>query len=458
MSATGWSFVLQWSRLGVNAGLFLVMSRYLTLAEIGAFATAFAPVRLLQGLQKTGIGDVGVIAATEPERMNALATLSFALGGAGAVLLAATSPFLPADVGPVLLALSASAVFTGIGIPSEALLRQRLRLRALALRTVISQAFAAGLSLWLLAAGAGHWALVAFVLLNAGMSAAISLALARVWPRRRPDQAILARDLPLVTRLALRDLANTATLPVLQFALGLVSGLPAAGAFQIATRLLGLLDAAAISPLRYLALPRLARDSDGPRRAARTLRILHLTALLACLVYPAAHVAGPELLILVAGPVNAAPVLPLLPAVCLLGLLNALAMPFTQALTAAGHSGLTLARALATLGLSLALTLPLLTAPLPLVATLLPVAAGIVLVPYLARACTLLHLRPGEIAAVLRGPLVGGLMIAVIPGAVPRLLADLAPAAALLAKCAAVLGLYLTTWALLHRTGPEHGT
>ena len=45
MSVPAWSTLLQWSRLGVNAALFLIVARFLTLAEIGAFATAFAPVR-----------------------------------------------------------------------------------------------------------------------------------------------------------------------------------------------------------------------------------------------------------------------------------------------------------------------------------------------------------------------------------------------------------------------------
>jgi len=61
MSPRFWSFALQWSRVGINAGLFLIAARFLTLAEIGAFATVFAPIRLTQGLHKAGIGESVII-------------------------------------------------------------------------------------------------------------------------------------------------------------------------------------------------------------------------------------------------------------------------------------------------------------------------------------------------------------------------------------------------------------
>ena len=61
MTHGAWSFVLSWSRVGINAALFLAATRVLTLAEIGMFATAFAPIRLLQAVQKAGVSDAVVL-------------------------------------------------------------------------------------------------------------------------------------------------------------------------------------------------------------------------------------------------------------------------------------------------------------------------------------------------------------------------------------------------------------
>ena len=40
-----WSAVLQFSRFGGNAVIFLAMARFLSLEEIGAFGLAYAPIR-----------------------------------------------------------------------------------------------------------------------------------------------------------------------------------------------------------------------------------------------------------------------------------------------------------------------------------------------------------------------------------------------------------------------------
>jgi O-antigen/teichoic acid export membrane protein len=451
MTTTGWSFVLQWSRLGVNAVLFFVAARYLSLAEIGVFATAFAPVRLMQGLQKSGIGDAGVLIRPDPDRINALATLSFALGTVAALILACLSTLMPQQVGPALLALSALPLLTGLAAPSEAVLRQDLRIRALALRTVFAQGISTAIALWVLAEGWGFWALVVFAILNAALTTAVSLALAGIWPRRLPGLTALWRDLPLIGRLALRDLATTATQPILQFALGVFVGLPAAGAFQIAARLLGLIDALAISPIRFLALPRLTR-SEAP--SACTLTTLHNTALLACFVYPGAIVAGPDLVILVIGPDNGAPVLALLPAFCILGLLNALAMPITQALTASGHTGLTLIRAMATLALSLLLAVPTLGTSLPLTAAMLPLAAALILLPYVLTAARVLQISIAQTACALRVPTLCGLTTVLLLVTTTHALPNLPPLIALIAKITAGTLVYLGTYALFAARRP----
>ncbi|WP_171052678.1 oligosaccharide flippase family protein [Ruegeria sediminis] len=395
MSTTFWSAVLQWSRLGVNAGLFLVAARYLSLAEIGAFATAFAPVRLVQGTLRAGLGDIAILRA-EPQ--DALIALSAAVGLIAGLALAVTGLMLPPSVGTMMAVLSPIPLIQGLAQPSEAHLRRTLRLRALALRTLAAQTAAAAVALLALAQGAGPWSLAVFALANTALTAALSLWLAPIRLGTCPKRGEIRALLPDALRLSLRDLAGNATLPLLQLAVGACLGLPAAGAFQIASRVLGLIDALAIAPLRYVALPRFTGLQPRALRGALA-RNLRQSAGIACIVYPAVAVAAPDLLVVAVGSEHAEAAAPLMPAFCLAGLLAALAMPLNQALSASGHIRLTLNRNLATLVLTLTLALPGLSHSLTATVWALPGASSLVLIWYLKTAHRLLRPDPRELAA-----------------------------------------------------------
>lgn len=351
MSPRFWSFALQWSRVGINAGLFLIAARFLTLAEIGAFATAFAPIRLTQGLHKAGIGESVIILGPRQPRRDALFVLSIASGIALTLCFAALGIALKA---PMLLTLSAVPLLNGIGAVSEGILRQRLQLRALALRTVVSQSTAAALALWMLSTGSGPWALVAFAVVQSAITASLSWHLAAWRPKRARNwryQRLIRR---FVIEIAARDLLNTALFPLMQLATALAFGLPAAGAFQIAARILSLIEALSLSPLRFLALPQL-RQLPAAQRAAALPAQLRLTARLSLWVWGTTLLAAPQLLALLIGPSPAKAAAPILTALAGFGLLSALLMPINQALLAAGHSRLMLHRAAILLTLACAL-------------------------------------------------------------------------------------------------------
>ncbi|MEM8654403.1 MAG: oligosaccharide flippase family protein [Pseudomonadota bacterium] len=351
MTARAWSFVLSWSRVGINALLFIVAARALGLEALGLFAIAFAPIRLVQGLHKAGIGDAVIV--LDPDKRAALFTLSL-LGGLGFTALFAT---LGAIFSPLLLALSVIPLCHSLGAVAEGVLRQSLAIRALALRTLVIQSGAAGLALSLLASGAGPWALVAFAIANATLTALVSLRLAR-W---RPQVAALSslRTIwPTAAPLLGRVLLTTGQIPLAQLAIGLALGPVAAGAFQIASRMLDLIEAVTTSPLRYIALPQLRTTgnlSDGLRQH------LHRSALLGAWIWGGTAMATLPLLALAVGPAQALAAAPVLQALCGAGLLTALTMPLVQALTAQGHLALVLKREAATLGLSILLILPALT-------------------------------------------------------------------------------------------------
>jgi hypothetical protein len=147
-------------------------------------------------------------------------------------------------------------------------------------------------------------------------------------------------------------------------------------------------------------------------------------------------------------------VLALLPAFCILGLLNALAMPITQALTASGHTGLTLIRAMATLALSLLLAVPTLGTSLPLTAAMLPLAAALILLPYVLTAARVLQISIAQTACALRVPTLCGLTTVLLLVTTTHALPNLPPLIALIAKITAGTLVYLGTYALFAARRP----
>jgi succinoglycan exporter len=390
-----WSMLLQYSRAGVTAAVFLIAARFLTLEEIGAFAIAFAPVRIAQSVHKAGIVEMVVIGSTRAHRLNALFSISIS----AALLLSATLLVIACLTGdPHLATLSVLPLVHGASAVSEGLLRRALLLRDLALRTLFTQACAAFLCLMALAAGWTTGALVLFVLSNGVLTGLLSLRLAGWRPRGGHNPAYQSLLLRKCAQIAGRDLIGSGTLPVAQLIIGAIFGLTASGAFQIAVRCLAMLEALTLAPLRYLALPVLARDRAELANAVEA----HLTraSLIAGWVWFGALAAAPQSLNLLMGSENAAGTAPFLIALLPLGLCAAISMPFTQALTALGHTGLVLRRAVLTTCLSLGLLICAMFLPAPLAAASLSAGSILSLVWYLPRACTALGLLARSIAPI----------------------------------------------------------
>ncbi|WP_299288192.1 oligosaccharide flippase family protein [uncultured Tateyamaria sp.] len=404
MTTRLWSFALQWARVGIAAAVFLVATRFLTLAEIGLFATAIAPVRLTQGLHKAGIGEAVIIQGKSQRRRDALFAMAVMSGLLLSVLLASVGFALQTHL---LTALAAIPALNGFAAVSEGLLRRRLALRALALRTIAVQTIAATITLWLLICGAGAWALASFALLNAGLSCGLSIWLAGYRPKSLPNSRYQSLLRPLVIQITIRDLLTNAQFPLAQLAIGLSLGMTAAGAFQIATRMLNLIEALTLSPLRFIALPQLRRATDLRCTLRQHLR---LNATLAAWIWGGTVAAAPNILALVVGTEHASAVSPILRALALTGLLAALWMPMLQALTATGHTRLVLKYA--TVGSTLAVTLvtPTLLLNPTLSAASLSVAALITSLWFLPNCLRPLQLTCRNLSPIAAPLIAGGLM------------------------------------------------
>lgn len=406
MTTTGWSYVLQFARLGVTGAVFLLAARFLTLAEIGAFATAFAPLRLAQILHRSGIGEAVVLAPEHPIDRARLFTLSILCGSGIALAALAVSLWARA---PLLAVLACVPLFNALGAVPDGMLRRAQKVKALALRTCVVQTMAALVTIWAMARGWGPWGLALFVVMNAGFGAAASMALARWRPSiALPGPALLVplRDVALISA---RDLASAAPQTILQVSIGLVVGFSAAGAFQIATRAVGMLDALAVAPLRYVALPKFAALRSSTRLQELPVMIRKVTAVSAW-VYLGAFAAAPHILAIAVGLGPVAETAPLFRVLCLVGLFSALLMPLNQALMASGGLSLVFMRAAVGLVAALVLALPLTWAG-ALPATLgLAVSFGLVAIWYVPRACRFVELPARTLAPSLWPLAAGGLM------------------------------------------------
>lgn len=450
MTQPAWSALLQWSRLGVNAVLFLIVARYLSLTEIGAFATAFAPIRLLQVVHKNGIVDAYLVSDQSARTRNAFFALSIALGLIFSVTLAGVALILPDPVAPLLAGLCLVPLIFGVSAIAEATLRATLRIKALALRTLFAQLLAASLAFLALSAGWGAASLVVFALTNAVVIALVSLALARIRPTALPDGAAVRAVLPDIIRISARDLASNAVQPLLQLAVGAILGLAAGGAFQIAARVFSLLDALAIAPIRYIALPRFVALVGTAGLSQAVLKSLQRTSQIAAFIYFGALAAAPDLLGVAVGPDLARSTAPLLPAFCLLGLIGALAMPLNQSLTAIGQSRLTLRRSLATLILTALLAAPALTISTPALAATLPIAAGLVLLVYTRFALPILEVEPYRALLAIIPALLGGAVMAIGLTLADPLMHALTPALRLALKILLGGGIYAALLLAMH--------
>lgn len=327
-----WASAVQWARVGVGGVVFLVAARSLPVEAIGAFGIAAAPLRLLQVIHKGGVEDAAVV--TDPADTAGLAALQrvsviAGLGAAGLAL--ATAPLVGlAGEGVTALALALGLVpmVHGAGAVADGQLRRAARFRALALRTLAGQAAAAGLAFWALWAGAGVWALVGFTLVQAVIATALAVGMAG-WVRGPAGdvRAAVARVWPL----ALRVLAGGLVQPVLQVAIGAVAGLAAAGVWQIAVRVVGLLEALTVVPLRFVALPRLARGGAG-----EVPGLIRAAGLAGVWVMGGTALAAPAMVEALLGP-EGAPVVPVLQVLCAGAVAGGGVAVLNQALIGAGR-------------------------------------------------------------------------------------------------------------------------
>lgn len=303
--SVAWSVLLFWSRFGINALVFLVMARWITPAEIGAYGAAFAVVQILQAVQTSGLPEA-VIRAEDEDSADTAFWLSTGLGiGLGAIVFAAAPLFghlFGAQSASYTRALAVVPVVMGLGAVSEAALRRAMMLDRLTLRTALTL-IAAGIAAVALAAdGWGGWALVAFTIVNNTAASLLNLIMSPWRPRARFDRAHLRRLVADATAISARNVVKSAINPTSQFLVTGILGPAAGGVYLIAVRFVTILSSLSLMPAQYAALPIFAKvRADPERRRAAFVTAAAVMSILAAPIYVGVSAIAPTLLPLILG-------------------------------------------------------------------------------------------------------------------------------------------------------------
>ena len=187
---------LKWAGLSavgqavLTVSIVAVLARLLTPEDFGLVAIAMIFVTAAQNLGHRNIGAAIVQRAELTDRhIAAGVTLSIGAGGVFAAALWGLAPgagrfFGEPAVAPILRALSAAVVCTGLGTVPEYLWRRRLRFRALTAAELVAQALGYGLvAIAMALSGYGVWALVAGTVMRQAVFAAAVLTTGPRLPR-----------------------------------------------------------------------------------------------------------------------------------------------------------------------------------------------------------------------------------------------------------------------------------
>lgn len=302
----GWAVLLQIVRLGTQAGVFLLFSRYIPLSDLGAYSFAFAFVQLAQIFVRIGVMETFVAAKNIDD---IYMSSSILVSGCTGILMSAIL-FLIGIIlnlsgsfsGEIMCVLSIIPLIDSIGIVPEAILRRSLRFSKIALRTTVGLSIAATICLIF---GYLGWGVRALVIFN--VSASVISMVTAVYMVRK-ELRVIPVGLDDMRKIAVPSLhlsvsafATGSIVPASQIALGIFTGPAAVGAYAIAQRILTLFNAVAVDPVRVSALPVLSRLNTDEERRKALLEVLSLCGTVLSPLYMGMAAISPVLLPLVLG-------------------------------------------------------------------------------------------------------------------------------------------------------------
>lgn len=276
-------------RLVVQVAGIIALARLLKPSDYGVLALGVAVTGFGELLRDFGLANASVQTKTlsAAERTN-LFWLNTAIGAVLAVLAAACSPLIAgllgnAELAPVIAALAAGFLFSGLATQPRASLVRAMRFLPLNVCDTAALLVATAAGAVLAIAGAGYWALVV-MLLAQGALAWILCALVAGWLPGLPDRAVsVRRFLHFGAGQFGSQVLGYAAKNASTFIIGISLGLVPLGLYNRANQLLNLPLAQLQAPATQVALPTLSRLQDDPQQYDRyllrgQLALLHATS------------------------------------------------------------------------------------------------------------------------------------------------------------------------------------
>ncbi|WP_162906566.1 lipopolysaccharide biosynthesis protein [Algihabitans albus] len=352
-----WTALESWGRHLIAAAVFIVLGRLLGPQDFGLVALAL----LVVGLGELIVSDAFAEALVQRKDLHDrhcdaafwfLVTLA-ALLTLLLVLMAGPIARLLGDprAEPLMQALSPVVLLSALATVPVAILRRKLRIRPLALRTFAGLSAGGTVGIAMAVEGYGAWSLVGQLLTQK----VVELAL--VWPaaRWRPRAAFEPRSfgelrgygLPMIgLRLTLYASNNLSRLLA-----GVLLGAASLGLLQIALRLTSIFKSALLEPIARVALPTTARAQGDPVLVEQVFRTAsRLTSLLALPSFVGLALVAPKLIPIVLG-AQWTEAVPAAQVLALSGIPAALTRVNNSVLRGLGHARWHLYLALASLGL-----------------------------------------------------------------------------------------------------------
>lgn len=303
-----WSASGNWGFQLTSLAVFTILSRLLSPEDFGVVALALVFTGLLKLLAEQGLADA-LIQRTElePEHMDTAFWVSIGTGTVLAALLAVSSPLIAdlvnePEFAPVLTALSAVLILTGLSSVQRALLTRDMRFATLTARTLFSVVVGGLVGVVAALVGLGVWSLV-LQQLTIEVVGVIVLWTAGGWrPRLRFSRAHLRDVLPFGANAAGFRLLRFFNTRVDNLVVGAVLGTTALGFYVVAYRLLEMLLNLTTTIVGKVAFPVFSRIQDDRERILSAYyRIISLTSAIAFPSFLGLVVVAPEVTQLVFG-------------------------------------------------------------------------------------------------------------------------------------------------------------
>jgi len=294
-------------KLVLRLGQAIVLARLLPPEAFGLIAMVTALTGFVTMFKDAGLSTATVQRQeVNHQQVSTLFWVNVALGAGLMILIAAASPLIAwiyhdPRLTPIAVAISSSLFVTGLGVQHQALLRRQMRFGKWETANLTALALAVGASVTAASLGAGYWALVLLLIVEAVTRTAMVWILCDWrpdWPRRRTGvRPMLAFGGHLSGGSFVGHLNRKAD----DFLLGWVWGASALGLYTKAYSLLLLPAQMVQQPFENVVVPVLSRLQNEPARyRAYYKQALSASALLtmpmAGLAFATADVAIPALL------------------------------------------------------------------------------------------------------------------------------------------------------------------